>query len=293
MVEHVEQQARTLGEGLELVLETDQATGRDRVFQAHAALAVRLHVLQLALAGAQLFHHAALVDFFDVHHQLLDRLHHLAVDFLDDHFRARHGQLVAFATHVLDQHRQVQLATAGDQELVGIFQLFDLQGHVVDLFTVQAVLDLAAGQELATGQVLVAGERRVVDLEGHRDGRLVDGQCRQRFRGVRVAQGVGDGQLRNTGDGDDVTSFGGVLLDALQAQEAQHLRDLAVALLAFAVDHRDLHVLLQGAALDAADADHAHEVVVVQLADAHLEGAFRIDFRLRRVLHDGFVQRST
>ncbi|KAG1254850.1 hypothetical protein G6F65_016875 [Rhizopus arrhizus] len=47
-----------------------------------------------------------------------------------------------------------------------------------------------------------------------------------------------------------------------------------------------------GAALDAADADHAHEVVVVQLADAHLEGAFRIDFRLRRVLHDGFVQRG-
>ena len=107
-----------------------------------------------------------------------------------------------------------------------------------------------------------------------------------------MAQGVGDGQLRNAGDGHDVTGFGGVLLDALQAQEAQHLGDLAVALLAFTVDDGDLHVLLQGAALDAADADHAHEVVVVQLADAHLERAFRVHFRTRGVLHDRFVQRG-
>jgi len=160
------------------------------------------------------------------------------------------------------------------------------------LLAVQAVLELAAGQELATGQVLVAGERRVVDLEGHRDGRLVHGQRRQRFRGVQRADRVGDGQLGDAGDGDDVAGFRALLVDALKAEEAEHLKHLALALLAFAVDDRDRHVLLQRAALDAADADDADEAVVVQLADAHLEGTFRIDFRLRRVLHDRFVQRG-
>jgi hypothetical protein len=124
-------------------------------------------------------------------------------------------------------------------------------------------LQLAAGQELAAREILVAGERRVVDLEGHADHRFVDGQRGQRFRRIQRADGVGNGQVLDAGDGDDIARFGAVLLDALQAHEAEHLQHLALALLAFAIDHGDRHVLLQRAALDATDADDADEVVVV------------------------------
>ena len=93
-------------------------------------------------------------------------------------------------------------------------------------------------------------------------------------------------------DGDDVAGLALVDLDALQAHEAEHLQHLAgPGASAFAVDHRDRHVLLQRAALDAADADHADEVVVVQLADAHLERAVAVDRRRRHVLHDRLEQR--
>ena len=152
--------------------------------------------------------------------------------------------------------------------------------------------ELAAGEELAAAEVLVAGERRVVDLEGHADRRLVDGQRRQRFGRVERAEGVGDAEVGDAGDGDDVAGFGFLDFDALQAHEAEHLQHLALALLAVAIDHADRHVGADLAALDAADADQADEVVVVQLADAHLERAVGVHRRRRHVLHDRFVQRG-
>ena len=186
----------------------------------------------------------------------------------------------------------MQLAAAADQELVGVFQLLDLERDVVHGLALQPVLELAAGQKLAAGQILVAGERRVVDLEGHRDGGLVHGQRRQRFRGINRTHGVGNGQLLDAGNRDDVAGLGAVLLDAFQTHEAQHLQYLALTLLAFAIDHGDRHVLLQGAALDATDADDADEVVVVQLRDAHLERTVGRHRRGGDVLHDRFVQRG-
>src|SRR3546814_12363277 len=87
--------------------------------------------------------------------------------FRSDDFRARHRQLEAFAAHGFDQHRQVQLAATGDQELVRVRAFLDLQRDVVQGFALQPFAQLAAGDELAAAAVLVAGERRVVDLEGH------------------------------------------------------------------------------------------------------------------------------
>ena len=60
---------------------------------------------------------------------------------------------------------------------------------------------------LVTNFTFAAGERRIVDLEGHAHGRLVDGQRRQRLDVLRVAQGIGDEQLLHAADADDVAGF--------------------------------------------------------------------------------------
>ena len=78
-VEDVADQAGAARQVQELVLEADQAARRDAVLEAHAAPAVRLHVDQLALALAELLHHAALVLVLDVDRHQLDRLVALAV----------------------------------------------------------------------------------------------------------------------------------------------------------------------------------------------------------------------
>ena len=93
-----------------------------------------------------------------------------AVDLAQHDARPRHRELVALAAHVLDQDREVQLAAARDQERVGVAGLLDAQRHVGQQLLREAVAQVARGHVLA----FAAGERRRVDLEVHRQRRLVD-----------------------------------------------------------------------------------------------------------------------
>ena len=92
-------------------------------------------------------------------------LHHALED-----LRLADRELEAFAAHVLDQDGQVQFAAAGDAEHIGVGGLLDAQRDVALQFAHQAIADLTAGHELA----LASGERRGVDLEGHRERRFGD-----------------------------------------------------------------------------------------------------------------------
>lgn len=149
------QDTRTGSHGQEGVTETDQTAGRNGVFQAYAALAVRDHVGQVALTQAHLLHHRALVLLLDVDDDILVGLLLLAVNLADHHFRATHGQLEILPAHVLDQNGQVQFAPAGNLELVGGLAFLNSQRDVVQQFFFQTLLDIATGDVFA----FLAGER--------------------------------------------------------------------------------------------------------------------------------------
>ncbi len=93
----------------------------------------------------------------DVDHDLFDRLLPLAGSFvfLQDDARTRHRQFKAFATHGLDQDRELQFAATGDFHgiLVGGFR--HAQRDIAFGLAHQAVADHAAGHLVAFG----AGER--------------------------------------------------------------------------------------------------------------------------------------
>ncbi len=286
VVEGVVQQTGTWGQGHELGLEADQATARDHEVEANTALAIRGHVGHFAFTQTQLFHDGTLVCFFHVHGYGFERFLQFAIDGAQDNFRTGYRQLVAFATHVFDQDGEVQFTTTGYAELVRIIGLFHAQGHVVDQLLVQTLQDVAGGHELA----FFTGERRGVDLEGHVHGRLVNGERRQRFNGTGVADGVGDLQLAQTGDGDDVARLRVGHFGTGQTQVTQHLANLAITGLAIGADHGHLLVGLDATTGDAADTDNAHVGVVVQLGDLHLECAVGVSFRRFHVVDDGLEQ---
>ena len=100
----------------EVVLETDQASGRNTVFKTNTAFSVRLHVLQVALSAAELFHDGTLVVFFHVNGQHFERFHLDAVNFFVNDAGTGYGQFVAFTTHVFDQNGQVQFTAASHFE---------------------------------------------------------------------------------------------------------------------------------------------------------------------------------
>ena len=134
---------------------------------------------------AQTGHDSALILGGHVDDDMLHRLVGLAVDDLGQNVRGRDLQLIAFTAHGLDQDGQVHLTTAHDAEGIGGGGVLHLQGHVLQQFLLQTVADLAAGDELA----LAAGQRAVVDGEGHLDGGVVDLHEGQRLDAERGCTG--------------------------------------------------------------------------------------------------------
>ena len=279
--------AGTGGHGHELAAETDQATRRHHEGQAYTALAVHFHVGHVGAALAQLFDDRTLVLFFHVDHDDFVRLLDLAIHFLLDNFRTGNTQLEAFTAHGFDQYRQVQFTTAGDAEFFRSITGLDTQCHVVDQLTFQTLLDVAAGDELA----FLTGEGRVVDLEGHGHGRLVHGQGRQCLDHIRITQGIGDVQLVQTGDADDVAGFGSIHFDTIQTVVTHDFQYTTAAHLGVAVDDLDLSVGLDAATGYATHTDNAGVAVVVQCRDLHLEGTFGVHVRRINMLDDRFEQR--
>ena len=154
-IEYVGDQARPTCEVEKLVGKADQAARGNAVLQPHTAAPIGLHVHQLALALAQGLHHATLVLLLHIGGHQFDRLALDAVDLLEHHPWLAHGQLIALAAHVFQQDGQVQLAPPRHLEDAVLTGLAHAKGHVALQLLLQAVPDLAAGDELA----LSAGQR--------------------------------------------------------------------------------------------------------------------------------------
>ena len=202
--------AARLGE--ELGAEADQPAGRHEVVEPDPAGAVVDHLLHPALAQREHLREHADVVLGHVDRQPLDRLVMDAVDVADDHLGLADGELEALAAHQLDEDRELQLAAALDLPLVRALGVLHADRDVADRLGRQAVLDLAGGELVA----VLAGQRREVDADGHRDRRLVDGDHRQRARIVGVGQRLADRHVRQPGDGDDLARPGLGGIDAVE-----------------------------------------------------------------------------
>ena len=101
------------------------------------------------LPPAKLLDHDAAVFFGDINLHFFQRLHADAVFFMEDDFRLRDLQFVAFAPHGFDQDGQMQLAPARNAELVGGVGVFDAQGDIGLKFFHQPLAQLAGRGPLA------------------------------------------------------------------------------------------------------------------------------------------------
>ncbi len=162
--------------------------------------------------------------------------------------------------------------SAFDFEGVGGVRLGELERHVAGGLLLDARKDLATRHEVA----FLAGERRVVDVEHHRDGGLVHGDRGERLHVVGVAQRVADAQFLDARDDGDIAAhhfFGGDAVEAFVAEELlgrDHERLLAVR-----VGERVALADAERAALDATDGDTAEEVVVVEGRRLEAHGGVR------------------
>ena len=105
MIEDVGHNPRTRRQGHEHRTEADQATGGNDKLEPNSTSAIEHQVLHFCTTEAKLFHHAALMCFFAVNHEVLVRLTKLTINLALNNLGARNAELKALSTHALDQYR--------------------------------------------------------------------------------------------------------------------------------------------------------------------------------------------
>ena len=216
-----------------------------------------------------------------------------------DDLGAADRQLVALAAHLLDQHRQLELAAAAHLEGVAGVGRMDLDRDVAQDLALEAGLDLARRDVLA----VAAAEGRGVDAERHRQRRRVDVEARQRTRVARVRQGVADGDLGQAGHRHDLARARLGDLDPLHAVRRLEARDrsrerdhpagldLARRVVGLLAHDRDPLADADGPVPDPADG-HATDVLVGrQVGHQQLERVPGLEHRRRRDVDEQLEER--
>ena len=129
--------------------QADQAAGGDRELDVRV-IAAGVHLRHLPAAAAdQLHHRPQLVRAARRPPAISNGSSVMPSSLAGDDARLADRQLVAFAAHGLDQHRQVQQAAAGDGERIGAFDGLDPQGDVLFQLLHQPLAQVPAGDVLA------------------------------------------------------------------------------------------------------------------------------------------------
>src|SRR5262249_53344815 len=148
--------------GEELAAVAEEAAARDDEGEDRGRAAA-LHRDDARAPLRELLEHGALARVRDLGDHVLDRLAAPPLDLACDDLRARDGELVALAAHLLDEHADLHLAPRGDLEDLGALGGLDADRHVAERLAPQPLADLARGDELP----FAARERRVVDREAY------------------------------------------------------------------------------------------------------------------------------
>ena len=256
--------------------EANQAPRWYPILKANIADAVVAHVYQLGQPAGQILGQRADELLSSIDDQLLIRFMDPTINHFGHRFRLGNLELVSFPPHCLHQYRQVQLAPARNQELIGSVGGFHSQTHVGAQFPHQPFVQIAGG---AVGSLL-AHQRRGVDPEGHLDRWLFYFDCRKRLRTFRGRYGIADTQIADSGNGDDVAHLRLGNFPALQAMKNEDLFQGVVAHRTFPIsrpantNYRDPGY--QVAPGDPPDTNLTQVIVVVQRRHQHLKRAIPI-----------------
>src|SRR5450759_338308 len=210
----------------------------------------------------------------------LIRLEDLATLFLRDDLWHRDLKLIAFAAHLFDEDRQLELASSRNGEPVGQIAPLNSDGNIGAQLFLDTLTQLVRGHELA----LCTSKWTVVDHEHHRDCRRFDCQHVQFHRTLRVGDRVSDRDSRYSCKREDLARFHTGDFLAFQPLEDEELEDLAQVFVVAVGEHLDLVSGLQLSPKHAADAETANIIVMGDVRDQDRQRTRGVILRSRDLL---------
>ena len=273
--------------GEELGAEPDQAAGGNDDVHPHPARSMVDERLGPSLAKGEQLRDDAEVVLRHIDRDALHRLVHLTLDDAGHDLRLSDRQLESLASHLLDQHGELQLAATLHLPHLGPLGRENAQRDVSDELGLKAVLDLACGQLVAVS----AGERSRVDADGHRERWFVDGDHGQRPRIERVREGLADHHFGDAGDGDQVARPRLLGLDAVERLADEQLGRLRARDRPVGAAPRKLLAAANRPLLHATEREAADVGRGVEVRDESLQRVAILVDRRRDVLEDQLEQR--
>ena len=266
--------------------EADQSPGGDAVFQADIAGPVVVDVGQLSETASQVLGEGADELLPGVYDELFDGFLHLAADHPGDGLGLGNLELIPFPAHGFHEDGQVQLAPAGNEELVGGSGGFHAEADVGAELPQQPLVEVAGGAVFTFPAHHWGG----VDAEGHLDGGFLDGDGGHGFGEFGVGDGVADAEVAGAGYGHDAAGGGLFHLVTFQAVKNEDTVQVAGAGVSFTLDAGDGSAGPEGAAGNPSDADGAEVIVVVQGSHQHLQRGGRVARRGRNGVENRLEQ---
>src|SRR5437870_8664465 len=206
---------------------------------------------------------------------------------MENHLRTRDHDFIAFASHLLDQDRDLHFAARIDLKRPRSFRVVDLERNVAARFANKALANITRSHKFS----FAPGKRRIVYQNLHANRRRIDIHKLKRRPFFAICQGVADINFLETGQSNDVAGGRVFYFHLLQSRVGKERRDCSPLMAAIAVDADDRVANYYATTDDAPERNSSEVITVIQIRDEHLKEWLARNFWRRHMLHDRLKER--
>ena len=281
----------SLGISKELTLITEKTSWRNKKFKLHS-WTLRMHFKHVRFSCAHFFHYWTNAFFRNINNQAFNRFNFISVFvFFKKNSRSWNWKLIAFTSHIFNEDRKVHFPSSCHFKWVGIICFLYSKGYVLKSFFKKSFSKLTWCYKLSFSSC----KRRIVNRECHFNSRFADFSERKRFRAIRRANSITDGDSFNTAYPDNITYFSSFRRNSLKSLNLEKRNKLCVyRLLIWILVIADYYILIHlcVSSLDSSYTDTSNIFIIVDGRYQHLERSLIISLRRFDVVYNCIKKRS-
>src|SRR5205823_7014612 len=206
---------------------------------------------------------------------------------MENHLRTRDHHFIAFASHLLDQDRDLHFAARIDLKRPRSFRVVDLERDITARFANKSLAKMPRRNKFS----FAPGKRRIVDQNMHANRRRIDIYKLKRRPFFAVCEGFADINFLETGESNDVAGGRMFYFDLLQSRIGKQRRDCSPLMAAIAVNADNGVPDCDATTDDTPERNSSEVIAVIQIRDEHLKEWLAQNFWRRHMLHDCFKKR--
>ena len=184
------------------------------------------HRIHATLAIRHKLRNSTHVFFWNVNRSVFHRLVNLTINGFSNNLRTTNCKLVAFATHLLRQNCQRQLATTLNFPSIWAICWKNLNRHVTNKLAIKSILNHACCKLVILA--FCSSKRRIVNAESHGDSWIVNVNQWKRLWIILIHNRLANHNVINACNCNDIARTCRCNRSALQALRAQKLRNAEV-----------------------------------------------------------------